>query len=330
MLRHGAPFPVECVSAPWSAHPAKRKTAWAPLGVGSLNAQKLRGVLLDGVRTGLLVHRDAYMRPLGLLRSRFGALLVRLMRSQLEALIDFRRLHAPLYMGPQERVKIDETAVILNAVLGTWSGDITIGAYAFLGPNVVLAAGTHDPQAFDLDRQRGVPMTGYDIEIGDGAWIAAGATVLGPCRIGQHAIVAAGAVVTADVPALAVVAGVPARVVRHIDARQFPDTSGHWPSIAFTGAPLTRWQRGLGGAMIRSMSRRLYNPQPSRSRAHPPFKAPSGGSRWTHPKLESIWRVVGIGDSSVRLADERGQFEDQLSPVGDWPHHLFGAWERVD
>ncbi|MEY2443252.1 MAG: hypothetical protein QOJ46_2678, partial [bacterium] len=51
---------------------------------------------------------------------------------------------------------------------------------------------------------------------GEGAWIGSGAIVLGPCRIGAHAVVAAGAVVTEDVAPETLVAGVPARTVRSL------------------------------------------------------------------------------------------------------------------
>ena len=54
------------------------------------------------------------------------------------------------------------------------------------------------------------------IVIGDKVWIGANATVLPGVTIGKGAIVAAGAVVTRDVPPNTIVAGVPARVVREI------------------------------------------------------------------------------------------------------------------
>jgi len=55
------------------------------------------------------------------------------------------------------------------------------------------------------------------IEIGDGAWIASRVTILPGVSIGAGSVVAAGAVVTRDVPPNTLVAGVPARVVRTLD-----------------------------------------------------------------------------------------------------------------
>jgi acetyltransferase-like isoleucine patch superfamily enzyme len=57
-------------------------------------------------------------------------------------------------------------------------------------------------------------ITTAPIRISRGAWIAAGATVLQGVTVGDDAVVAAGAVVTKDVPAPTLVAGVPARIIR--------------------------------------------------------------------------------------------------------------------
>lgn len=51
--------------------------------------------------------------------------------------------------------------------------------------------------------------------IGNDVWIAAGANILHDVRVGNGAVIGAGAVVTRDVPAYAVVAGVPARVMKY-------------------------------------------------------------------------------------------------------------------
>lgn len=55
------------------------------------------------------------------------------------------------------------------------------------------------------------------IHIGRNVWIGANATVLPGVTIGDHAVIAAGAVVTKDVPANTVVGGVPAKVIRMMD-----------------------------------------------------------------------------------------------------------------
>jgi acetyltransferase-like isoleucine patch superfamily enzyme len=55
--------------------------------------------------------------------------------------------------------------------------------------------------------------TGGTIEIGDDVWIGANAVIVPDVKIGSHAIIAAGAVVTRDVPEYAIAAGVPARTI---------------------------------------------------------------------------------------------------------------------
>ena len=59
-------------------------------------------------------------------------------------------------------------------------------------------------------------ITAEPISIGTNVWIGAGATILPGVNIGADAVVAAGAVVTRDVPAATLVAGVPATVIRHL------------------------------------------------------------------------------------------------------------------
>lgn len=53
-----------------------------------------------------------------------------------------------------------------------------------------------------------------DIIVGDDVWIGYGATILSGVKIGQGAIIAAGAIVTKDIPSYAIVAGIPAKVIR--------------------------------------------------------------------------------------------------------------------
>jgi acetyltransferase-like isoleucine patch superfamily enzyme len=127
------------------------------------------------------------------------------------ATLDARALTTHRVWGPDGRLEIAPTAHVNDALFNTESGTIAVGEHAFFGHGVAVLTGTHDVTATREARQRAVPTEGRDVEIGAGAWIGTRAIVLGPCRIGADAVVAAGAVVTRDVPEGATVAGVPAR-----------------------------------------------------------------------------------------------------------------------
>lgn len=88
-------------------------------------------------------------------------------------------------------------------------GGIYIGDNALIGHNCVIATLNHNPDP--EKRQNLMPAA---VRIGNGVWIGANATILPGVTIGDGAIVAAGAVVTRDVEARTVVAGVPAKVMR--------------------------------------------------------------------------------------------------------------------
>ncbi len=119
--------------------------------------------------------------------------------------------------GDAERITLGPDVVLNNALINCSGGDIDIGRGVFCGHNVVLLAGTHDYRVTGVNRQLAIKPRGHDITIGEGAWLASNVTVLGPCTIGEYAVIAAGAVVTSDVPAYAVAAGIPARVIKHIE-----------------------------------------------------------------------------------------------------------------
>lgn len=127
----------------------------------------------------------------------------------------------PLYRyrvhGKLERLHIDPTAVVNNALFNVSGGEITIGAHAFFGHEVAVLTGTHDITRFGLERQLTFPRSGRDVVIEEGVWIASHAVVFGPVRIGRHAVVAGGSLVMADVPPYAVVAGRPAKMLKKIE-----------------------------------------------------------------------------------------------------------------
>jgi len=125
-------------------------------------------------------------------------------------------LHRPLIYGDPARLHVHPTAVINNALFNLSSGDITVGRYAFFGHNVAILTGTHDFTRFGAERQVAVPKAGRDVLIGEGAWVASFAIVVGPCSIGEHAVVGVGSLVLHDVAAYTVVAGSPAKLHRTI------------------------------------------------------------------------------------------------------------------
>lgn len=93
-------------------------------------------------------------------------------------------------------------------------GEINIGNDVMIGPNVVVRASNHCSDRTDITIwEQG--QTGGRIVIGDDVWIGANAVLLSQVTIGSHVIIAAGAVVTKDVPDFAVVAGVPAKILRY-------------------------------------------------------------------------------------------------------------------
>lgn len=121
--------------------------------------------------------------------------------------------------GDPSRITIGSNVALNNALLNCWGGDISIADNVFFGHGVLLLAGKHRYDEVGISRQRAVPGQGHDIVIGEGAWLASNVIVLGPCAIGEHAVVAAGAVVTSNVPAYTVSGGVPARAIKRIDIR---------------------------------------------------------------------------------------------------------------
>lgn len=90
---------------------------------------------------------------------------------------------------------------------------IQIGARCDLGPGIEFVAGSHE---IGTGERRAGDGTARAIVVGNGCWIGARSTILGGVTIGDGAIIAAGAVVTRDVPAHTLVAGVPAVVKRQL------------------------------------------------------------------------------------------------------------------
>lgn len=92
-------------------------------------------------------------------------------------------------------------------------GEVSIGDNVWIGPNTDIYTVNHPMTAVDRRQHlaRVEPVT-----IGNDVWICGKVTITPGVTIGDNAVVAAGAVVTKDVPSNSLVAGVPARVVKHL------------------------------------------------------------------------------------------------------------------
>ena len=94
---------------------------------------------------------------------------------------------------------------------------IIIGKNVRLGPGVKIVSASHNLVNYDIHDKT------EPIEIGDNCWLSANAIILPGVKLGNHVVVAAGAVVTKSFPDNCLVAGVPARIIRMLDAYQGPE-----------------------------------------------------------------------------------------------------------
>lgn len=131
-----------------------------------------------------------------------------------------------------------EGAVLSNVVLGDFSyvasnsklANMSIGKFSCIGPEVMAGLGKHPSRDFVSTHPIFYSPLGQaqitfaansayeefaQIRIGNDVWIGARAIILDGVTIGDGAIVGAGAVVTGDVPAYAVMGGVPAKILRY-------------------------------------------------------------------------------------------------------------------
>ena len=122
------------------------------------------------------------------------------------------RVFPPLYADFGKNISVGE-GVFINACCHFQDhGGVTLGDGCQIGHNVVFATLNHELPP----ERRGVTRPA-PIVLGKKVWVGSNATILQGVTIGDNAIVAAGAVVTKDVPANTIVGGVPARVIKRID-----------------------------------------------------------------------------------------------------------------
>ena len=121
------------------------------------------------------------------------------------------RVFPPFYTDFGKNIKVGEDVFINACCHFQDHGGVTIGDGCQIGHNVVFATLNHG--VAPEDRKHTIPAP---VVLGKNVWVGSNSTILQGVTIGDNAIVAAGAVVTKDVPANTVVGGVPARVLKKI------------------------------------------------------------------------------------------------------------------
>ena len=108
-------------------------------------------------------------------------------------------------IGDHTRIGIHNTII----------GPVTIGSHVNLAQGITVTALNHNFSESDkrIDEQG---VSTQQVVIGDDVWIGANAVILPGVTIGRHCVIAAGAVVTKDVPDGTIAAGVPAKIIKKI------------------------------------------------------------------------------------------------------------------
>lgn len=118
----------------------------------------------------------------------------------------------PSVFEGMENISIGQDSHIAPFVHIWGVGGLSIGDKVLIASHVAITTLTHD---YTEESIRDSPIISKSINIMDGAWIGAHAVILPGVTLNRGCVVAAGAVVTKDVPEMAVVAGVPARIIKY-------------------------------------------------------------------------------------------------------------------
>lgn len=121
------------------------------------------------------------------------------------------RMFPPFYTDFGKNTTFGKNVFVNSGCHFQDQGGIEIGDDTLIGHNVVLATINHDLKPRNKRKNNYAP-----IKIGKYVWIGSNSTILQGVTIGDWAVVAAGAVVTKDVPPMSIVGGVPAKVIRYL------------------------------------------------------------------------------------------------------------------
>jgi acetyltransferase-like isoleucine patch superfamily enzyme len=118
----------------------------------------------------------------------------------------------PFYTAGGDEIRVGQNVFVNQNCTFYDLGGLDIADDVMIGPNVSLITTGHPLEP----SQRRAATIGKPIVIERNVWIAAGATIIGGVTVGENSVVAAGSVVTRNVPPNTLVGGNPARVIRSI------------------------------------------------------------------------------------------------------------------
>lgn len=122
------------------------------------------------------------------------------------------RVFPPFFTDCGKNITVGKNVFINSGCCFQDQGGIEIGDGTLIGHKVVIATLNHD-----LRPENRADMFPKAVKIGKNVWIGASATILPGVTVGDNSVIAAGAVVTKDVPANTVVGGVPAKIIKTIE-----------------------------------------------------------------------------------------------------------------
>lgn len=123
-------------------------------------------------------------------------------------------IYPNVWISPGRNLIIGKSVDLAYGVMLTTSGGVTIGDRTLVGYGTKIISSDHTippvGEPFPVSGDKDAP-----IEIGNDVWIGANCIITSGVTIGDGAVIAAGSVVTKDIPENAIVAGVPAKVLKY-------------------------------------------------------------------------------------------------------------------